>query len=158
MYMRSFGHRHDRRIPPHPYFGTAALLAVLCLGVASTGAQSAITITVDAAANRRPINPNIYGVAHATTAQLNDLNSPLNRNGGNNTTRYNWQVNADNRGSDWYYESIGDASAIVGERGDTFFASARSANAKAMLTVPMIDWVARLGPNRSKLAGFSVAK
>jgi hypothetical protein len=34
---------------------------------------------------------------------LNDLNSPLNRNGGNNTTRYNWQLNTDNRGNDWYY-------------------------------------------------------
>ena len=56
------------------------------------------------------------------------------------------------------YESIGDGSATAGERGDTFFASARSANAKAMLTVPMIDWVARLGPGRSKLASFSVAK
>ena len=118
----------------------------------------AVAINVDANLKRHPINPNIYGVAHATTAQLNDLNSPLNRNGGNNTTRYNWQLNADNRGNDWFYESIGDGSATAGERGDTFFASARSANAKAMLTVPMIDWVARLGPGRSKLASFSVAK
>jgi glycosyl hydrolase family 44 len=136
-----------------------ALSLALCLHPNSTSAQNpAVTINVDAARNRRPINPNIYGVAHATTAQLNDLNTPLNRNGGNNTTRYNWQLNADNRGNDWYYESIGDSSASAGERGDTFFASARSANARAMLTVPMIDWVARLGPNRSKLAGFSVAK
>ncbi len=60
--------------------------------------NAAVTIAVDANASRRAINPNIYGVAHATTAQLNDLNSPLNRNGGNNTTRYNWQLNADNRG------------------------------------------------------------
>ena len=158
MYMRSFGHRHDQRIPPHPYFGTAALLAVLCLGVASTGAQSAITIAVDAAANRRPINPNIYGVAHATTAQLNDLNSPLNRNGGNNTTRYNWQVNADNRGSDWYFESIAEPSATPGDRGDAFITDARAANAQAMLTIPLIDWVAKVGSNRSKLASFSIAK
>ncbi len=27
-----------------------------------------------------------------------------------------------------------------------------------MLTIPMIDWVAKLGPNRSKLASFSIAK
>jgi PKD repeat protein len=27
-----------------------------------------------------------------------------------------------------------------------------------MITIPMLDWVARLGPNRSKLAGFSQAK
>src|SRR5215510_5550822 len=121
-------------------------------------AQSGITIAVDVAAGRHPINPNIYGVAHATTAQLSDLGSPLNRNGGNNTTRYNWQQNADNRGSDWYFESIADSSASAGERGDTFFANARAANAQAMLTIPMIGWVAKVGPSRGKLASFSIAK
>jgi hypothetical protein len=117
-----------------------------------------VTINVDVNANRRPINPDIYGVAHATTAQLSDLNSPLNRSGGNNTTRYNWQANADNRGNDWYYESIADSSAVAGERGDTFIANARSANASAMLTIPTIEWIARVGANRTKLASFSIAK
>ena len=135
------------------------MCGVLIVFAISTHAQnSTITIDVDAAANRHPINPNVYGVAHATTAQLNDLNTPLNRNGGNNTTRYNWQVNADNRGSDWYYESIGDSSATAGERGDTFFASSRAANAEPMLTIPTIDWVARLGAGHGKLASFSVTK
>jgi hypothetical protein len=126
---------------------------------ASAQAQNPpVTINVDVNANRRPINPDIYGVAHATAAQLNDLNSPLNRNGGNNTTRYNWQLNADNRGNDWYYQSIADGSATAGERGDTFFANSRSANAKAMLTIPTIGWVAKVGSGRSKLASFSIAK
>ena len=31
--------------------------------------------------------------------------------GGNNTSRYNWKLNADNRANDWYFESIADASA-----------------------------------------------
>jgi PKD repeat protein len=126
---------------------------------ASVQAQNpAVSISVDASLNRRPINPNIYGVAHATTAQLNDLNSPLNRNGGNNTTRYNWQLNADNRANDWYYQSIGEPSAVAGERGDTFIANSKAGNAQAMLTIPLIDWVAKLGANRSKLASFSIAK
>src|SRR6476620_7792760 len=126
---------------------------------ASSGAQNpSMTINVDAAANRRPINPNIYGVAHATTAQLNDLNTPLNRNGGNNTSRYNWQLNADNRANDWYFESIAEPSAVAGERGDTFIANSKAANAHAMLTIPMIDWIAKLGANRGKLASFSIAK
>src|SRR5439155_7031348 len=104
---------------------------------------AAVTINIDANGDRRAISPNIYGVAHATTAQLNDLNSPLNRNGGNNTTRYNWQLNADNRANDWFFESIAEPSAVPGERGDTFIANARAANAQAMLTIPMIDWVAK---------------
>ncbi len=98
---------------------------VLCLAVTTTtllpvpvahAQNPSVTISVDANANRRPINSNIYGIAHASTAELNDLNSPLNRQGGNNTTRYNWQQNADNRANDWYYQSIGDASATAGER------------------------------------------
>ena len=117
----------------------ATIAGVSVLWPASANAQNPpVTITVDVNANRRAINPNIYGVAHATAAQLNDLNSPLNRNGGNNTTRYNWQANADNRGNDWYFQSIGDSSATAGERGDTFVSAARSANAQPMLTVPTI--------------------
>jgi Glycoside hydrolase family 44 len=136
-----------------------AAIPVILLRVVSAHAQNpAITISVDVAVSRHPINPNIYGIAYATTAQLNDLNAPLNRNGGNSTTRYNWQLNADNRGSDWYFESIGDSSATAGERGDSFFSASRAANAQPMLTIPMVDWVAKLGSNRSKLAGFSIAK
>ena len=90
-------------------------LCVLFLHAPSALAQNPpVTIAVDANVNRRPIDPNIYGVAHASTRELNDLNSPLNRNGGNNTTRYNWQLNADNRGNDWYFESIADSSATAG--------------------------------------------
>ena len=135
-----------------------AFCFVLLSPILANAKNPAVTVNVDANANRHAINPNIYGVAHATTAQLNDLNSPLNRNGGNNTTRYNWQLNADNRGNDWYYESIAESNATAGERGDTFFANSRAANAQAMLTIPMIDWVAKLGSNRGKLASFSIAK
>ncbi len=137
----------------------AAISIMLLIGAATAVAQNpAVTINVDAATNRHPINPNIYGVAYATTAELNDLNAPLNRNGGNNTSRYNWLQNADNRAQDWYFESIGDSSAVAGERGDTFIANSKAATAQAMLTVPLLDWVAKLGANRSKLASFSIAK
>jgi hypothetical protein len=140
----------------HRFFPVLCVVLLFC--AISTLAQTAVTIDVDASLNRRPIDPNIYGVAHATPAELTDLNAPLNRNGGNNTTRYNWQLNADNRGSDWYFESIADSSATAGERGDTFVANARAATAQAMLTIPMVDWVAKVGPNRTKLASFSIAK
>ena len=116
------------------------------------------TVTVDVNANRRAINPHVYGLAYATTTQLSDLNAPFNRYGGNNTSRYNWQVNGDNRGQDWYFESIGDTSSVAGERVDTFIANARAANAQPAVTIPMIGWVAKLGSGRSKLAGFSIGK
>jgi hypothetical protein len=122
------------------------------------GQNPAITVAVDATANRRAISPNVYGIAWADAAALADLNCPVNRQGGNSTSRYNWQINADNRGADWFFESIGDASAAAGERGDTFIATSKSAGAQAMLTIPMVGWVGKLGANRNKLAGFSQAK
>jgi hypothetical protein len=115
-------------------------------------------VNVDAAAGRHAINPLIYGVAYGDSTTLADLNAPLNRQGGNNTSRYNWQLNADNRGSDWYFESIGDDSALPGERGDTFISQSKAAGADAMLTIPMLPWVAKLGPGRAKLASFTVSK
>src|SRR3982074_2275998 len=117
-----------------------------------------VTINIDAAANRHAINPNIYGVAFATQAQLADLNSPLNRSGGNTTSQYNWQLNADNRGSDWFFESLDDGSPIAGKANDDFIADTKAAGAQAMSTIPTIGWVAKLGPNRGKLASFSIAK
>ncbi|MDQ4121947.1 MAG: carboxypeptidase regulatory-like domain-containing protein [Acidobacteriota bacterium] len=116
-----------------------------------------ITINVNAALNRRSINPQIYGVAHASTEQLAELNAPLNRSGGNNTSRYNWQQNADNRGNDWYFQSIPFANT-PGEVGDSFIQNSRAAGAEPMLTVPIIDWVAKVGPTREKLSSYSIAK
>ncbi len=128
------------------------------ISIAAFAQNPAVSIPVDVNANRHPINPNVYGVAYGTTTQLLDLNVPLNRYGGNNTSRYNWLVNGDNRGADWYFESIGDTSAVAGERGDTFIANSRAGGAQALITVPMIGYVATLGSNRSKLASFSQAK
>ncbi len=132
-----------------------ALLLVPSLVLAQ---NPSATITVDANANRRSINPQVYGVAHASGAALADLNVPVNRWGGNNTSRYNWQLNADNRANDWYYESIAYSSSTPGAEADTFIQNTKNAGAVPMMTFPMAGWVAKLGSNRSKLASFSIAK
>jgi hypothetical protein len=88
---RNGGRRGGREIGAAVF---ACLLALLWHPLAGLAQNPAVTVNVDVAANRRLIDPNIYGVAHATSSQLADLNSPLNRNGGNNTTRCNWQLNA----------------------------------------------------------------
>src|SRR6185436_4092553 len=45
------------------------------VAVAGVSAQNgAVTVTVDAAASKHAINPDVYGVAYATTTQLADLN------------------------------------------------------------------------------------
>lgn len=115
-------------------------------------------ITVDATAQIHAIDPRIYGVAFASTAQLNDLNVPLNRYGGNTTSTYNWQANADNRASDWYFQSLPYASATPGEMVDTFIQNSKNGQADPMITVPMTGYVAKLGTNRSRLSSYSIAK
>jgi hypothetical protein len=119
-----------------PLRACAALSAIFVAAVTVRyGQNAAVTVTVDVAANRRAINPAIYGVAYATPAQLQDLNAPLHRYGGNNTSRYNWQLNADNRGADWYFESIPEPSATPGQRGDDFVINSRGANAVPIWTI-----------------------
>lgn len=115
-------------------------------------------ITIDAAAGRHAIDSNIYGTGWADPAALADLNVPLNRAGGNLTSTYNWQQNASNHASDWYFESISDDGTAPGASIDQFISDARSAGSQASITIPTLGWVAKLGPNRSNMASFSVAK
>ena len=135
----------------------AAALSCTAVFFVAQAQNPQTTINIDVGAGRHTINPYVYGLAYAGSA-LQDLNCPIQRYGGNNTTRYNWQVNADNRGSDWYFESIGDNSSTPGERIDTFVSESRTAGAQSMVTIPMIGWVARLGSGRAKLSSFSIAK
>jgi hypothetical protein len=120
--------------------------------------NDSLVVVVDAQRDRHRISPSIYGVAFASSNQLLELNCPLNRSGGNAESRYHWQLNAHNRGFDWYFESLPDSPATPGAAADSFVAACKAGGAEAMLTVPMVGWVARLGANRGRLASYSIAK
>jgi hypothetical protein len=143
-------------------------MSIRCLGTAifltlisssALAGNPAVTVSIDATANRHPINPDIYGVAFASKTQLAALNAPLNRMGGNSMTAYNWKLNATNLAQDWYYESYPqDGGGTAGALADSFVSDAKSKGAEPMLTVPLAGWVAKLGNNRSILPAFSVKK
>lgn len=133
-------------------------IALISGAVVPPPTNNVATIAVDAAKNRRAISELIYGVAFASSNQLKELNVPLNRSGGNATTRYNWQLNADNRAFDWYFESLPYASAQPGAELDDFIGATRNGGAEPMVTIPLIGWVAKLGPNRGRLSSFSIQK
>jgi hypothetical protein len=133
------------------------LLVVVC-SVRAVAGNSNVTITVNAQANQRAIDPRIYGVAFAASADLLDLNCPLNRSGGNGATMYNWQTNASNHAADWYFESIDDGSPTPGASADSFISTSKAGGAEPLLTIPMIGWVAKLGANRGKAWSYSIAK
>src|SRR5919108_1020887 len=139
----------------------ATILLALC---SSLSAQNpAVTVNVDAAANRHAISPLIYGVNlfedPNTTSTLEDLNCPLNRYGGNRASTYNWQLNSDNRGNDFFFESISDdVNVPPGARGDTFASQTKAAGAEPMITIPMLDWIAREGTMQRFLCSYPRAK
>ena len=120
--------------------------------------NATVSVQVDAATNRHSISPLIYGVAFATSNQLKDLNVPLNRSGGNATTRYNWVTNASNHASDWYFESLEESGNGPGGTDDEFISDSKNGGAQPMITIPIIGWVAKLGPNLQRLSSFSIAK
>ena len=130
--------------------------------VLQSGPAAPITnpvLRVDVLADRHAINPWIYGVAFASGSnQLSDLNVPLHRSGGNATTRYNWQLNASSRASDWYFESLPSPSSTAGADGDDFIRDSKNGGAQPMLTIPIIGWVAKLGAGRSGLASYATNK
>ncbi len=113
-------------------------------------------IGIDVGATRHPISPMIYGTAFCTN--LADLNFTMNRSGGNSESTYNWEINAHNLAADWYFESYPDASATPGESADAVVAESKAAGAQALITIPMLDWTPKLGPNRKILPAYSVAK
>lgn len=130
----------------------------LCLELLEARDVPATSISVDTAANRHAINPNIYGVNYGDTQTLDALNIPLNRYGGTPASTYNWQTNASNRGADYYFESIADGPAAPNGFVDNFVTSTNNAGASSFITVPTLGWVAKLGANRSTLGSFPVSK
>jgi len=151
-----------------PLTAALALLGVAPLAAAAPAGSPAV-LAVDAAADRQAIHPEIYGVTFAATADLEALNAPLNREGGNAAARYNWELDASNRGQDWFFESVaeGDSErppdaepgeAVPGAYIDALIGASRAARANVMITVPITGWVANLGPRRHALWSYSIAK
>ena len=126
--------------------------------VCSSLAHGQVAISVDAAANQHPIDARIYGIHFGNAATLADLNATINRYGGNSAGRYNWQQNVDNRGVDWFFQSIPYPSAAPGDLGDSFISQSQAGGADAFLTIPMVDYIARTNAGRDTLWSFSVAK
>jgi hypothetical protein len=117
-------------------------------------------LTVDAADLGYPISPNIYGLNFADPQLAADLDLPINRWGGNATTRYNYQLDISNRASDWFFENIPNdnpnpGALPAGSASDDFIAQNLDTNTHTLLTVPLIGWTPK-GP-RERICGFSVA-
>lgn len=117
-----------------------------------------VTIQVDAGAGQHPISPLIYGLNNADSATVSYLNVPLNRAGGNVFSTYNWQQDAANTASDYFYESLSRGDGTPANSSDQTITMTQGAAAQPIVTIPTLGEVAKLGAGRAPLSSFSVAK
>ena len=105
-------------------------------------------LSVDVSADRHPISPYIYGLNFAEEDLAAELHLPVRRWGGNSTTRYNWQNDTTNTGSDWYFENVPQDNSHPeqlpdGSSADRFIEQDRRTGTQTLLTIPMIGWTAK---------------
>ncbi|GHH82407.1 hypothetical protein GCM10018793_42170 [Streptomyces sulfonofaciens] len=152
---------HPKRPPVLPLLAAAVVTAAtLVAGSPLAHAAAGPALTVDARAGGHPISPDIYGMNFADAGLAEELGLPVDRWGGNATTRYNYLTSTSNRAGDWYFENIPDEVADParlpdGSSTDQFVAKDEAAGADTILTVPLIGWVPKA---REKACGFSVEK
>jgi glycosyl hydrolase family 44/Big-like domain-containing protein len=139
-------HRSSIRAACYHFVATLVLFSAMALvTVPRADAQATPTLTVDAAGNPHPINPDIYGLANygldANFAK--EIQVPNIRWGGDGTTRYNWQVDSSNAGFDWYFMGgNGQATPVPSASADLMVSTYKSAsNAHTLMTIPIIPWV-----------------
>ncbi|HEX5688317.1 MAG TPA: glycoside hydrolase family 44 protein [Ideonella sp.] len=141
-----------RSLPPA--FNPLHLLAAasLCALSATTWAATGPAVTIDATADNHVISNYIYGMNFAPEALAKELKLPVRRWGGNRTTRYNWKIDVDNTGSDWYFENIPnplptDGRTLPdGSAADKFVEQDRRTGTQTLMTLPMTGWVAKRRP------------
>jgi hypothetical protein len=127
-------------------------------------ASSGPALSVNATADQHSISPYIYGMNFASEAIAADLRLPVRRWGGNSTTRYNWQIDVHNTGSDWYFENIPEDNAHPellpnGSAADQFVDQDRRTNSMTLMTVPLIGWTPKARKeNHPYDCGFMVSK
>jgi len=128
----------------HPDRALGALLAGACLLTAPPAARAQTpgpALHVDVQADRHPISPDIYGMAYPDAALAKEIRLPLNRWGGDATTRYNWQVDGSNAGDDWFFMAGGKEHPTPSGDPDALVTGAKSYGGRVLMTIPIIDFV-----------------
>ena len=101
-----------------------------------------VTITVDPA-KTKPISPYIYGTNFYSGNTSPQPNFTLDRAGGNRWTAYNWETNASNAGSDYFYQndSYLSSSNVPAEAVRSFIAGDHNAGLASLVTFQLQGYV-----------------
>ncbi|MGA2797570.1 MAG: glycoside hydrolase family 44 protein [Thermoguttaceae bacterium] len=103
--------------------------------------QSSVNFSVDTLQGVKPISRYIYGVNQPISGGLSG--ATMTRLGGNRWTAYNWETNASNAGSDYYFQNddyLGGGNAPGGAISPTI-QNASDHNAAVLITIPTAGYV-----------------
>ncbi|MFS0726810.1 glycoside hydrolase family 44 protein [Paenibacillus sp. 1P07SE] len=120
-----------------------------------------IDIQVDQEAERLPISNLIYGTNYDEQHPTNsELAFPLERWGGNQTTRYNWELDTANRAADWFFINYPYGNDDPGQlphesMSDRFIDRVLGRGDDVLMTIPTIGWTPK---ERAVSSGFSIRK
>jgi hypothetical protein len=126
-------------------FSAVAVFALSgCLFTPGDPGAADVTLTIDTSQANKAISPLIYGLNFPDAATLAATKATLLRLGGNRWTAYNWETNASNAGSDYCFENDDylTSSTTPGEAVRPAVQEAKDAGASALVTVPIVDYVA----------------
>src|SRR5438067_2273483 len=120
--------------------------ATIALAIAPAVLGQGPALHVDAAANRHPISPDIYGINFnwdgGDALAATDIRATARRWGGNSTSAYHWKFDVFNHDADWFYEVLPDNTGIS-TLPDTssfnqMFEEARRTRGKVVATIPIL--------------------
>jgi hypothetical protein len=134
--------------------GDATQSGAATVTLAPPAAGAGPALMVDALNQTHAINPYIYGMNAYSFVNSVDApaNPPVLRWGGDNTSRYNYQLGFTSAAADWYFENGTGAMGPTGQFND-LVTSNNSIGAVTLGTVPVQGWVAKDGTS----CGFPVS-
>lgn len=130
----------------------AACFAVLLLSIGFVAPAQGVggpALTVDLTQPTHPISPYIYGMNFADPPLGAELNLPLNRWGGNDTSRYSYLLDTSSKGMDWFFANIpyrieeGQPARPLPEesRVERYIRANRAWGGETIVTMPMLGWM-----------------
>ncbi len=106
-------------------------------------------LAVDLTQPTHPISPYIYGMNYADPALAAEINLPLNRWGGNDTSRYDAYLDTSSKGMDYFFMNVpyrqtsGDPNRPLPEQSaiERYIRSNQSWSGDTIVTIPMLGWL-----------------
>lgn len=121
-----------------------------------------VTVSLDSSVAQRTLSEGIFGVnfEDMPSEGKTEMDFPIERWGGNQMTRYNWQLDTTNRGGDWYFLNIANQTGNPdqlpkGSLSDKFISDSMQSGTDVLLQIPTIGWTPK---SRETGWSFSIDK